>query len=43
MTIAIMAFVVPTSIYYYFFSLTAIMLIALALLDEVPRESQRDN
>jgi H+-transporting ATPase len=36
MTIAIMVFVVLTSIYYHFFPLTAIMLIALALLDDVP-------
>jgi H+-transporting ATPase len=36
MTIAIMAFVVLASIYYHFFPLTAIMLIALALLDDVP-------
>jgi hypothetical protein len=35
-TIAIMVFVVLASIYYHFFSLTAIMLIALALLDDVP-------
>ena len=36
MTIAIMVFVVLASIYYHFFPLTAIMLIALALLDDVP-------
>jgi H+-transporting ATPase len=36
MTIAIMVFVVLASIYYHFFLLTAIMLIALALLDDVP-------
>src|SRR5437016_4288192 len=36
MTIAIMVFVVLASIYYHFFPLTAIMLIALALLDYVP-------
>jgi H+-transporting ATPase len=36
MTIAIMVFVVLVSIYYHFFPLTAIMLIALALLDDVP-------
>src|SRR5436309_2903939 len=36
MTIAIMVFVVLASIYYDFFPLTAIMLIALALLDDVP-------
>jgi H+-transporting ATPase len=36
MTIAIMVFVVLASIYYQFFPLTAIMLIALALLDDVP-------
>jgi H+-transporting ATPase len=36
MTIAIMAFVVLASVYYHFFPLTAIMLIALALLDTVP-------
>ncbi|HEX4653481.1 MAG TPA: plasma-membrane proton-efflux P-type ATPase [Candidatus Udaeobacter sp.] len=36
MTIAIMTFVVLASIYYHFFPLTAIMLIALALLDDVP-------
>ena len=36
MTIAIMVFVVLTSIYYHFFPLTAIMLIALALLYDVP-------
>src|SRR5213594_2283936 len=35
MTIAIMVFVVLASIYYHFFPLTAIMLIALALLDDV--------
>src|SRR5438046_6267653 len=35
MTIAIMVFVVLASIYYHFFPLTAIMLIALALLDAV--------
>jgi H+-transporting ATPase len=46
MTIAIMVFVVLASIYYHFFPLTAIMLIALALLDDVPimtnRLRQRD-
>jgi H+-transporting ATPase len=36
MTIAIMVFVVLASIYYHFFPLTAMMLIALALLDDVP-------
>jgi H+-transporting ATPase len=36
MTIAIMGFVVLASIYYDFFPLTALMLIALALLDDVP-------
>src|SRR4029077_4898131 len=36
MTIAIMVFVVLASIFYHFFPLTAIMLIALALLDDVP-------
>lgn len=36
MTIAIMGFVVMSSIYYDFFPLTALMLIALALLDDVP-------
>ena len=36
MTIAIMGFVVLASIYYGFFPLTALMLIALALLDDVP-------
>jgi H+-transporting ATPase len=36
MTIAIMVFVVLASIYCHFFPLTAIMLIALALLDDVP-------
>src|SRR5437899_7590048 len=36
MTIAIMVFVVLASIYYHFFPLTAIMLIALALLADVP-------
>jgi H+-transporting ATPase len=36
MTIAIMVFVVLASIYYHFFPLTAIMLVALALLDDVP-------
>jgi H+-transporting ATPase len=36
MTIAIMVFVVLASIYYHFFPLNAIMLIALALLDDVP-------
>src|SRR5438094_4987295 len=36
MTIAIIVFVVLASIYYHFFPLTAIMLIALALLDDVP-------
>jgi H+-transporting ATPase len=36
MTIAIMVFVVLASIYYHFFPFTAIMLIALALLDDVP-------
>ncbi len=36
MTIAIMVFVVLASIYYHFFPLSAIMLIALALLDDVP-------
>jgi H+-transporting ATPase len=36
MTIAIMVFVVLASIYYHFFPLTAIMLIALAVLDDVP-------
>ena len=36
MTIAIMVFVVLASVYYHFFPLTAIMLIALALLDDVP-------
>ena len=36
MTVAIMVFVVLASIYYHFFPLTAIMLIALALLDDVP-------
>src|SRR5438132_3203904 len=36
MTIAIMVFVVLASIYYHFFPLTAIILIALALLDDVP-------
>jgi H+-transporting ATPase len=36
MTIAIMVFVMLASIYYHFFPLTAIMLIALALLDDVP-------
>src|SRR5437667_1210509 len=36
MTIATMVFVVLASIYYHFFPLTAIMLIALALLDDVP-------
>lgn len=36
MTIGIMVFVVLASIYYHFFPLTAIMLIALALLDDVP-------
>src|SRR5436305_12413039 len=36
MTIAIMVFVVMASIFYHFFPLTAIMLIALALLDDVP-------
>ena len=36
MTIALMVFVVLASIYYHFFPFTAIMLIALALLDDVP-------
>jgi hypothetical protein len=36
MTVAIMVFVVLASIYYHFFPLTAIMLLALALLDDVP-------
>jgi H+-transporting ATPase len=36
MTIAVMGFVVSASIYYGFFPLTALMLIALALLDDVP-------
>lgn len=36
MTIAIMGFVVLASIHYGFFPLTALMLIALALLDDVP-------
>jgi H+-transporting ATPase len=36
MTIAIMGFVVLASIYYGFFPLTPIMIIALALLDDVP-------
>jgi H+-transporting ATPase len=36
MTVAIMVFVVLASIYYHFFPLTAIMLIAVALLDDVP-------
>jgi H+-transporting ATPase len=36
MTIAIMVFVVLASMFYHFFPLTAIMLIALALLDDVP-------
>ena len=36
MTLAIMGFVVLASIYYGFFPLTALMLIALALLDDVP-------
>src|SRR5437867_6766553 len=36
MSFAIMVFVVLASIYYHFFPLTAIMLIALALLDDVP-------
>src|SRR5215831_18695190 len=36
MTITLMIFVVLSSIYYRFFPLTAIMLIALALLDDVP-------
>src|SRR5437763_13588615 len=36
MTMAIKVFVVLASIYYHFFPLTAIMLIALALLDDVP-------
>jgi H+-transporting ATPase len=36
MTIAIMVFVVLASIFYQFFPLTAIMLIALARLDDVP-------
>ncbi len=36
MTIDIMAFVVLASVYYGFFPLTAIMIIALALLDDVP-------
>jgi len=36
MTIAIMVFVVLASIYYHFFPLTAIMLVALALLYDVP-------
>jgi H+-transporting ATPase len=36
MTIAIMGFVVLASMYYGFFPLTAIMIIALALLDDVP-------
>src|SRR5438445_13203681 len=36
MTIAIMVFVVLASTYYHFFPLTAIMLIPLAPLDDVP-------
>ncbi|MCI0335918.1 MAG: plasma-membrane proton-efflux P-type ATPase [Planctomycetes bacterium] len=36
MTIAIMGFVVLASMYYGFFPLTPIMIIALALLDDVP-------
>src|SRR5207247_4386846 len=36
MSIAIMVFVGLAAIYYHFFPLTAIMLIALALLDDVP-------
>jgi H+-transporting ATPase len=36
MTLAIMGFVVLAAIYYDFFPLTALMLIALALLDDVP-------
>lgn len=36
MTITIMGFVVLASIYYGFFPLTALMLIALALLDDIP-------
>jgi H+-transporting ATPase len=36
MTIAIMGFVVLASIYYHFIPLTPLMLIALALLDDVP-------
>lgn len=36
MTIAIMVFVVLASIYYHFFPLTAMMLIALSVLDDVP-------
>ncbi|MEM1243390.1 MAG: plasma-membrane proton-efflux P-type ATPase [Pseudomonadota bacterium] len=36
MTINIMGFVVIASIYYGFFPLTALMLIALALLDDIP-------
>ena len=36
MTIAIMGFVVLASMHYGFFPLTALMLIALALLDDVP-------
>ena len=36
MTIAIMVFVVMASIFYHFFPLTAVMLITLALLDDVP-------
>src|SRR5437899_12231307 len=36
MTIALMVLVVLASIYYHFFPFTAIMLIALALLDDVP-------
>jgi H+-transporting ATPase len=36
MTIAVMGFVVLASMYYGFFPLTALMLIALALLDDIP-------
>ena len=36
MTIDIMVFVVAASVYYDFFPLTAVMIIALALLDDVP-------